>query len=341
MIEKNQTVTDKKARINWLSILRGLTILLVVMFHVRLTDKSTGECYAFILEIGDWFSSIRMPTFVMISGMLLYYTRISKGWSNIALYKDKFIRIGLPLIFCTCLGNLLQIAYNRFSAHPHEVNVLSFLKSFFVVDNMPWPHRWYLMVLMTMMFLYPLYCRILKNKWFTILFLAILIFLEPFNFYQDVETNWFYFFSLNRFLPYFFIGILISKYKLWKKVDKWYLVPVLWGVYIILYAMHQEFFVVRSLVGMGATIATALLIDKYIPMLCSSYRKYIFQIYLFGIAFQALIGQIVWKGLGYPDSLVVVFYLVNIVVGIYIPVLMSKIIERIPYSWIRLCFGLK
>lgn len=332
---------QKSARINWLSILRGMTILLVVMFHVRLVDKSTGECYKFILDIGDLFSSVRMPTFVMISGMLLYYTRISKGWSNIALYKDKFIRIGLPLIFCTCLGNLLQIAYNRFAAHPHEVNFLSFLKSFLVIDNMPWPHRWYLMVLMLMMLLYPLYCRVLQSKWLTILFLAVLVFLEPFSFHSKVETNWFYFFSLNRFLPFFFIGILVSKYELWKFVDKWYLVPVLWVGYLLFYALHQEFFIVRSLVGIGAMIATALLIDKHIPTLCSSFRTYIFQIYLFGVAFQALIGQIVWKGLGYPDSIVVVFYILGIVAGIYIPVVISKVVERIPYRWIRLCFGLK
>ena len=36
-----------KQRIEWLAVLRGLNILLVVMVHVQLVDMSTGQNHAF------------------------------------------------------------------------------------------------------------------------------------------------------------------------------------------------------------------------------------------------------------------------------------------------------
>ena len=77
------------AKINWISALQGMAIVLVVMNHVRLYDASIGDDYAFVHRIRDVFQPFFMATFFFISGMLLYYTRMSSEWRTFQLYKDK------------------------------------------------------------------------------------------------------------------------------------------------------------------------------------------------------------------------------------------------------------
>lgn len=93
----------------------------------------------------------------MVSKALLYYTRINKGWSVQDLYRDKLTRIGLPQLFCTILGNKAQVTFDSFVKDPVPVTPASFLQSFVLYEGYPWPHRWYLMTLLTMMLLYPSY----------------------------------------------------------------------------------------------------------------------------------------------------------------------------------------
>ncbi len=245
------------------------------------------------------------------------------------------------MLFCTCLGNVMQIIFNGYVKTPHEVTIASFFRSFIEYNSSPWPHRWYLMVLLIMMLLYPVYQKILCSRTVTAIVLVILFVIEPFDFYRMIDTNWLYFFALNKYLPFFFLGIVMFKYELYRYLNRWYLVPVLWGGYIVLCNTEKEWGIITVMVGMMAMIATAMLADRYVPSLCSSFRKYIFQIYLFGIAFQAFVELILWRSLGCPDSYVAVFYVLNMLAGIYMPVLMSKVVEKIPSRAIRLCFGLK
>lgn len=335
----------KQGRINWVTILRGITICLVVARHVQLQNAATGENYAFIDEINAWFTPLRMPIFVMVSGMLLYHTRIGKQWATAALYKDKLVRIGLPLVFCTCLGTAMQLAFNSFVKTPHDVTLLSFLQSFVVFDGMPWPHRWYLLALLTMMAMYPLYVR-LSRRWQWALLLAILIGMQRMDFAQYVETNWGYLFSLNKYLPFFCIGIASARYDWWRWIGMHpkAVLAVTVALYVALYhdgviCPLDEYLPMVEIYGMVMMVALCMCLDGLWPSVCSSFRSYIFQIYLFGIAFQAFVELILWRGLGRPDDYVLLFYAMNILAGIYLPVLMCKVVERIPNRWIRHCFG--
>ena len=88
-----------KQRIEWLAILRGMNILLVVMVHVQLVNMLTGENHFFCRALSFPFHPIRMPLFIFISGGLLYLSRIRKEIPTKALYKDKFQRIVIPFVF--------------------------------------------------------------------------------------------------------------------------------------------------------------------------------------------------------------------------------------------------
>ena len=195
-----------------------------------------------------------------------------------------------------------------------------------------------------MMALYPLYLLVLRMGKRVVIFLGIILFaLYPFDFRQYTTTNWCQLFTLNKYLPFFFTGIVPFKYSLWKYLDNKVALLVCfvlyWGIYFAV--PHNNYtLLLMSISGIMFMISLCLFLSHPFPKLFSSFRNYIFQIYLFGIAFQAFVELILWRALGCPDSLVYLFYVLNILAGVYLPVLMSKIIEKIPYRPIRLCFGL-
>ncbi|MBR3020988.1 MAG: acyltransferase [Bacteroidaceae bacterium] len=329
-------------KLNWLSIVRGITILLVVMYHTRLQDFNTQQNYAFIDRINAPFATLVMPAFVFYSGALLYYTRLAKGWKVGRLYLDKLVRIGCPLIFCTLVGCASQLVFNSFVKHPHSVTPLTFLLSLVSYEDLPWPHRWYLMQLLVLMALYPLYRLVLRRTWSILVFGIMAILLYMFDFTTFTSRNWFCIFTLNRYLPFFFAGILLFHFQLWKYLRQAKVAIPIAVVYAVMcFVSYEQEWVglIHHFAGIGTLLALGLWFDRRIPALCHSWRDYVFPIYLFGIAFQAFVELILWPRLGSPE-LVVPFYLLNIVLGLYIPVLISLVVKRIPSIWIRRCFGL-
>lgn len=77
--------------------MRGLSIVLVVMFHVQLVDMATGANHSLCTTLPTIFTPIRMPFFIFTSGGLLYLSRIRREWTTRALYADKLRRIAIPL----------------------------------------------------------------------------------------------------------------------------------------------------------------------------------------------------------------------------------------------------
>lgn len=195
------------ANINWISALQGMAIVLVVMNHVRLYDASIGDDYAFVHRIRDVFQPFFMATFFFISGMLLYYTRMSSEWRTFQLYKDKTARLIVPLLFCTVLGCASQAVFNGVVKHPKVIGIDTLLYALLDYDTTPWPHRWYLVSLVWIMALYPCY-RYISDRGVKaeVMAVAATIAVYLVDFTDWVDTNWCYAFTLNKHLPFFSSG---------------------------------------------------------------------------------------------------------------------------------------
>lgn len=333
----------KPYKVTWISILRGITITLVVMNHVRMLNPDTGEDYAILEGFNNFFEPLRIPTFVFVSGSLLYITRIKKGWECSNLYVDKIIHIGLPLIFCTFLGCFMQIIFNGFVKHPKEVTLITPLISLIDFHHSPWPHRWYLLTLLEMMAFYPLFKNINRKSTSIALFL-LLATLYTIDFRKYSDTDWGCIFTLNKYIPFFFMGITFFRFNIVKYFDNIYSIIIPLVSYPLLYfciPRYELCHILLAILGIVGMISISIQLSKVFPQFLSSYREYIFQIYLFGIAFQAFIELILWRFLGCPKEFVYFFYILNILIGIYAPVLISKIVNHIPFKYVRLCFGLK
>lgn len=327
-----------KQRIEWLSVLRGLNILLVVMVHVQLLDMSTGENHLFCTAVSFPFHPIRMPLFIFISGSLLYISRISRQISTEALYKDKFQRIVIPFLFFVVIYYLIKCIFNQFAKTPIEFSIGNFLESFVYYRGHSSQSLWFLAVLMFLMLLYPLYCYLCNNKYRMIVFLLLccsIYFIDT-----DLDSRWnvFYIMELHHYLVYFFLGIFFFRFDLYKYIKN----KGILSAFLLLYVVGYYYSVVlfTSVIGILLMCSLCLYLGNYMPKLFSSFREYIFQIYLMSLPFQNFVELILWKQF-YNEQLFYLFYALNVLSGIFIPVLITKVIERCHIKLVRLCFGLQ
>lgn len=327
-----------KERIDWLAVLRGLNILLVVMVHIQLIDMSTGENHAFCTALNIPFHPIRMPLFIFISGGLLYLSRIRKNIPILDLYKDKCQRILIPFVFFVIVYFVIKVLFNQFTKTPAEISLSYLLESFIYYRGYSSQPLWFLAVLMILMILYPLFCYLCNKKY---RMLAFLLFCCGIYFIDaDLESKWnvFYFLELQHYLVYFFLGIAFFRLKVYEYLIKPFIIPLLVVLYAISYYYHIP--LLTSFLGIMMMCAVCLKTAQYLPNLFSSFREYIFPIYLLSLPFQNFVELILWKQLFYDENLFFLFYGLNLFSGLYIPVLISKVVERCPIKMIRLCFGL-
>ena len=69
----------KEAKIYWISILQGWSMLLVVIGHVTLTNIFENPATPVSTEVERIIYGFHMPLFMFISGGLFYYKKIRKG----------------------------------------------------------------------------------------------------------------------------------------------------------------------------------------------------------------------------------------------------------------------
>ncbi len=328
-----------KQRIEWLAVLRGLNILLVVMVHVQLVDMSTGENHLFCRALSFPFHPIRMPLFIFISGGLLYISRIRKQIPTKALYKDKFQRIMIPFVFFVIVYFLIKATFNQFAKTPIDLSWTNFLESFVYYRGHSSQPLWFLAVLMTLMLMYPLFCYLCKDKYrmlFFLLFCCGIYFIDT-----DLESRWniFYILEVHHYLIYFFFGIFFFRFELYNYVSNLKVLLVLILLYTVSY--YYSIPLLTSFIGIFMMCGLCIFVAHYLPQLFSSFREYIFQIYLMSLPFQTFVELILWKHFFYNEHLLYAFYIINLLSGLFIPVLISKVVERCPVKLVRLCFGLQ
>ena len=330
-----------KQRIEWLALLRGLNIILVVMFHVQLIDMATGENHVFCTKICEPFTPFRMPLFIFCSGGLLYLSRIRKQWDVKALYIDKVKRILVPLVFFVTFYYFFKLLLNPFTKTKVIFSIGNFLESFCIYYGHPSAHLWFLSVLFWMMLLYPLFRWLCESKVSMTVFLlfTIAIYFVFMNVEVPAEQNYFYLFSLHKYMVFFFAGIFFFRYELYRYFKSILSLFLTAGGYIL--SFMYEIPLLSSLIGILCMISLSYQLSRRYPTLFSSFREYIYQIFLMSFIFQPFVELVLWKKLFYNEQLFLVFYVLNVLSGIYPPVLISQLVERSHCKWLKMCLGLK
>lgn len=329
-------------KIQWLSIVQGWAILLVVVGHVNgytYSDES-GEMYPLSTFIRSFCYAFHMPLFMFVSGGLLYLTRIDRRWPVSRLYVDKLKRLLAPYLFFTLFAFLLKGALSAHTKRGVDVSPGGFLSAFVDPDNGPLAEMWFLATLMWLMALYPFFRHALKRWWTEALVLTIalvaLIVCETWN-----PDGWLNIKGVPRYAFFFFGGVLFFKYHVYRIFENRLWLAALFTVaFLTLLCLDVTSRVIVPSLGIMMSIGWGIVIVRKFPGVFSSFRDYSFQIFLIGIFPQMFVELFLWKR--YPfEYLQIPYYVVSILLAIAISVAVTKLVDRSRCRWLRWCFGLK
>ena len=160
--------------------------------------------------------------------------------------------------------------------------------------------------------------KCIVSVWITALLLNLF-------FPKDIEILCFS--QVAYYLVYFYSGLLFFKFDAYKYTDT-----------KCFFVVSLMFFVLFNILVLPVSVALCLLLSHYWTRLFSSFRDYTFQIFLMGLFFQMGI-RFLYAKLD-NELLYWPLYVLSILLALYMPVLISKMIQKIESPFIHQCFGL-
>ena len=120
----------------------------------------------------------------------------------------------------------------------------------------------------------------------------------------------------------------------WVQPKRWLLLLAI-PVYAV--AVYYNLNMIVTLSAIVFSAGLAFIADEYCPKLFSSFRNYTYQIYLIGIFAQIAV-KMIYKRVDMPYLF---GFVLCILAGLYVPVIISMILEGFNWKPLLLCVGLK
>lgn len=334
----------EKKKLLWLLMLQGWTMLWVVIGHSPLFPDGgvPADCSSLdrlshgIAELLYTFAySFHMPLFIMISGYLFFRTRICRPqWNWSATIREKLIRLGIPYLCFITLALIVKICVPGGVERTVELSPGGILTGYIYPYDGPLREMWFVAVILLYFSLFPLYRLILRSQWLVAATLAIGLC----GFYWPYRITGFLAMShaVHNFI-FFFVGLLIASRNLEKQITS----PVCIltsGVIFILSLIYGIQFGTK-LFGSLAFWGLAIMAERRLTDgLFGSFRNYTYQIFLIGIFVQILV-KILFRKFDI-DGTYPLFYLASVLLGLYVPVAIARIIERTDSKLLKRICGL-
>ena len=321
------------SRINWLSVLQGWSMLLVVIGHVTLTNVFQNPETPVSAEIERIIYSFHMPLFMFISGFLFYLTKIGRDKGYAETIGDKAKRLLIPYAAFTCVTFFLKYAFNPLMRRPVDFSWSEILDIITFKSN-PLAEMWFVSTLFVLFLFFPVYKWSLGSRLRSgVVFCAAL--LIYFFFPKDIEL--FCISYASSYLLFFYTGILVSKYGGGKFLDNPALLSCCTAL-MVFCSLFPGIPLLNIFVGIFFSLTLCIFLSRRFPGLFGSFREYTFQIFLMGIFFQMAI-RFAYARLG-MDCLYWPLYVVSILLALYMPVLISRVIRKTGSKALARCFGL-
>ena len=323
-------------KINWISILQGWAMFLVVVGHVNLTGIFLDSQTPITSIIQKTIYSFHMPLFMFISGMLFWETRLKRDWNYKNILIDKAKRLLVPYFFFTVATFFIKLVASKFIYRPVDLNISYILRMFIIPDENPLGELWFVLVLYIIFAFYPI-TQIVKNEKqiisYIILVLSFLV-----SFFVPKTIRILAFSKVCYYYVFFLAGVLFMKANINEYLNNIYICILSIIIFSILTIFRNNTYII-IFAGIFMSCCLAVFFDRFLPNLFFTFRNYTFQIFLFGIFFQVGV-RIIYQKLG-MQSLYFPFYLIDMIAGLYIPVLISLIIKKIGNQYLKLICGLK
>ncbi len=326
-----QTEAYSKPRIEWLGVLQGFSMLLVVLGHVTLTNTFQDPSTPLIATMERAIYSFHMPLFIFISGWLFCHTCIDRDLPYRGMIKKKLHRLGLPFLFFTCVTMVIKLALPHLMKRTVDLNEI--IDTFLLFRSNPLEEMWFVITLLVLMSAYPIYKWLLRNGYLLWGLLAVIIifFISPrdFNYYQLGKVA--------IMLPYFVAGILCCHYGIIEKyASNWWVLFMSAIIFVCSNVLQladrwinsDVVLIINACTGIIFSICICAAITSFRPQTFSSFSRYTFQIFLLGIFFQMAI-RVIYGKIGEMSPWVYpALFATSVIAGVYIPVVISKFIKR-------------
>ena len=330
-----------KSKINWLLILQGWAMLWVVIGHAPLGEPGSGHVWE--NDLYHFAYSFHMPLFMLVSGWLFYFTRLRISglnstwggykWPYNLIVKDKALRLLLPGLVFSLVALTLKMAFPVEMTRETRISLNSLAHSYLYPYDNAFRELWFIITLFWFFVLTPVWKIVLRKEWTMWAMLVLLVISHLWH----PKTEFLCVGKVFNYAIWFYTGLIISKIDLVSKYfERYYWQTFLMGIIVYVTGRLTHPFV--AIVG-GITLSfgLSLIADKYLPKMFCGFRNYTYQIFLMGIFAQIFV-KIIYNHLHTPYVLT---FLLCIAVGLYVPVMVSKIIEYMNWSPLFLCMGLK
>ena len=189
-----------KERVKYCDTLKALSIILVILIHVfsiyRDLYINTNRLYYTILTLGDSFTRIAVPSFLMITGIFMLSKKSEKN------YKDYLFKRMPKLIVPFIIFSVVYYLYEKIKAG-ETISLLQFFQVFTTYGGAKY-HLWFMYVIIIIYLFIPFISILVKSlKKKDLKTLIILIFI------MGNVINFIYLFS-NKYNINLFRGIALS-----------------------------------------------------------------------------------------------------------------------------------
>lgn len=330
-------------RLNWLLILQGWAILCVVVGHAPLLSIAQGNTPPDVVYwLYKFVYSFHMPLFIFVSGYLFQMTRIERPMAYGRMIVEKLTRLGIPFLVFTIAAMVLKSIFAKEMIRPTTISIGNLMDAILYPGESPLCEMWFIAVLMWFFTLKPIWCT---KGWREAI--PVILFTASFYAPETPFRNLFCHQEAYHYAIFFLLGILARRYGVFEKPLKFgisvAMATIAWSVVadVIVHCITggtAERYISLPLVGIAASAFAAILADRFIPKIFESFRNYSYQIYLMGIFFQIAVK------IAYRHGLIPSYalgYIICIVIGVYAPVAVSRLVEKSGIKAFKLCIGLK
>lgn len=323
---------EKNKRIEWVDYLKAFACFLVVLGHlIQSLQKANIDHHMNITNFINWFIYLfHMPLFMCVSGFLYCKSKREFSWK---WYKEfelkKFINLVIPYF----TFYLIFLGINVIFAS--SVNSVKGMNELIGMFNNPMPPYWFLYALLSIFIVVPILDHIFKNNKKAVFVLFIILRIISIF----LKTNIYFIDSVMSYALYFYLGVFINENSKFEK-KKCTLINIfsiiIYIIMSIIYYRHKMLCskVLTGLINIVFAISGILIcinIFRMInsPKILNTFKKYTFQIYLTHTIFAAGI-RIVLLKLGVTNYFIQ--FIIGLIGGIYVPVIMSIISDKIKYT---------
>ena len=318
-------------------------MLWVIIGHATMSDVAELDTAPLYEQALYRFAySFHMALFMFVAGYLFYFTRINpsdRQWTYLAMARNKVKRLIIPCITFSLVAFALKYAFPGAVERQVSLGWRDLVHmALYPVDN-PLREMWFIITLMWLFLLMPLWRWAARRPWRLV---AILIALAVVNM-LDVQVELLCIGNVCTHAVWFFMGVAACEYgdllfDLKRRMRGHSTTIFASGIAVYAFGWWHEVPFIVTFGGIVLSVGLALAANKYLPWLFKSFRDYTYQIFLMGIFVQMAVKVVYLRLEGVPHPAA---YLASIVLGLYVPVLVSRVIERADWRPLLTATGLK